>query len=247
MKNRSNLAWKPELFYKEISPIRKNNEKIRLQTDLEFQQNEIKKLNEKYNIEMFSTKVRGGKAFAAEQKIREFKKILLKSKRLHKVTKTKRFEPRKIIQKAANNMNLTTSQKYSLPPDKIEKKSLESENFQVYDFHRLLKVSRDAERYERHDINFDKKARRKLRSPLIVGEKVLVLAERIRKKNAPGNLYKSTTENISFFNREQVYKVRKVFSREDSYDYWISKVDSEKIIEQRFLCQELFVLKNQFN
>ena len=180
MKNRSNLARKLELFYKEISSIRKNSEKIRLQTDLEFQQNEIKKLNEKYNIEMFSTKVRGGKAFAAEQKIREFKKILLKSKRLHKATKTKRFEPRKIIQKAANNMNLTTSQKYGLPPETIEKKSLGSENFrEIYDFHRLLKVSRNAERYERYDINFDKKACRKFRNPLVVGEKVLVLAERI--------------------------------------------------------------------
>ena len=196
---------------------------------------------------MFCTKVRGGKAFAAEQKIREFKKILLKSKRLHKATKTKRFEPRKIIQKAANNKNLTTLQKYGLPPDTIEKKSLKNENFcEVYDFHRLFKVSRDAERYERHDINFDKKAHKKLRSPLVVGEKVLVLAERIRKKDAPGNLYKSTTANISFFNREQIYKVRKVFSREDSYDYWISKVDSEKIIEQRFLRQELLALKNQF-
>ena len=29
---------------------------------------------------MFHSKVRGGKAFAAEQKIREFKKLLLKSK-----------------------------------------------------------------------------------------------------------------------------------------------------------------------
>ena len=51
---------------------------MRLQTDLEFQQNEIKKLNKKYDVEMFSTRLRGGKAFAAEQKIREFKKILLK-------------------------------------------------------------------------------------------------------------------------------------------------------------------------
>ena len=57
---------------------------MRLQTDLEFLQNEIKKLNKKYNVDMFSTKLRGGKAFAAEQKIREFKKLLFKSKRLHK-------------------------------------------------------------------------------------------------------------------------------------------------------------------
>ena len=45
---------------------------MRLQTDLEFLQTEIKKLNEKYNANMFSTKLRGGKAFSTEQKIREF-------------------------------------------------------------------------------------------------------------------------------------------------------------------------------
>ena len=61
-----------ELFYKEIEQKRNQKEKMRLQVDLEFQQNEIKKLNQKYNVEMFSTKIRGGKAFAAEQKIREF-------------------------------------------------------------------------------------------------------------------------------------------------------------------------------
>ena len=44
---------------------------------------------------MFHTKIRGGKVFAAEQKIREFKKILQKSKRIHKSTLTKRIEPKK--------------------------------------------------------------------------------------------------------------------------------------------------------
>ena len=39
---------------------------MRLQTDLEFQLNEIKKLNEKYNDEMFSSRVCGGKAYTAE-------------------------------------------------------------------------------------------------------------------------------------------------------------------------------------
>ena len=72
-----------ELFYEEISDKR-SNETMRLQTDLEFQQNEIKKLNKKHNVETFSTRVRGGKAFAAEQKIREFKKLLLKTKNLYK-------------------------------------------------------------------------------------------------------------------------------------------------------------------
>ena len=54
MKKRSNLSRKLELFYKEIESKRIINERMRLQTDLEFQPNEIKKINKKYNIEMFS-------------------------------------------------------------------------------------------------------------------------------------------------------------------------------------------------
>ena len=68
-----------------------------MRVDLEFQQNKIKKLNKKYNVEMFSTKTRGGKAFASKQKIREFKKILIRSKRLHKLTKTSRLDGKKLI------------------------------------------------------------------------------------------------------------------------------------------------------
>ena len=79
MKKKSNFARKLELFYLEKEPRREeNDEKKRLQTDLEFQQIEIKRLNEKYNVDMFSSRVRGGKAFAAEQKIREFKSYFLR-------------------------------------------------------------------------------------------------------------------------------------------------------------------------
>ena len=135
-------------------------------------QNEIKKLNKKYNIDMFSTKLRGGKAFAAEQKIREFKKLLFKSKQLHKATKTGRLDPRKLIRNVVQNMNNVNLQKYCVPPKTVEKKSLEDEKFrEVYDFLRMVRVSRDAERYKGNDICFDKKTRKKLRSPLTVGEK----------------------------------------------------------------------------
>ena len=66
------IPLKLEKFYKEVDDKRKNK-KTRLQTDLEFKQNKIFDLNKKYNTEMFSTAVRGGKAFAAEQKLRELK------------------------------------------------------------------------------------------------------------------------------------------------------------------------------
>ena len=78
---------------------------------------------------MFSTKLRGGKAFAAKQKIREFKKLLFKSKRLHKATKTGRLDPRKLIRNAVQNMNNVNSQKYGVPLETVEKKSLEDEKF----------------------------------------------------------------------------------------------------------------------
>ena len=44
---------------------------MKLQVDQEFQQLKIKDLNKQNNVKMFSTSLRGGKAFAAEQKIRE--------------------------------------------------------------------------------------------------------------------------------------------------------------------------------
>ena len=53
---------------------------------------------------MFSTRLHGGKGFAAEQKIRELKKLLLKSKFLKKRSKRK-INPNKLIEKATNNLN----------------------------------------------------------------------------------------------------------------------------------------------
>ena len=60
---------------------------MRLETDLEFKQNQIKKLNDEFDVKMFHTKVRWRKAFAAEQKIGQFKKTLLRSKRFQKFKK----------------------------------------------------------------------------------------------------------------------------------------------------------------
>ena len=82
MKNRSLLAKKLRLFYEDIE--NKRTDKMRLQTDLEFKQDQILKLNDEFNVEMFHTRLRGGKAFAEEQKIREFKRLLLRGKRLEK-------------------------------------------------------------------------------------------------------------------------------------------------------------------
>ena len=51
-----------------------------MQTDLEFKENRIYEINSKYNVDMFSTAVSGGKAFAGEQKIMELKKRIFRLK-----------------------------------------------------------------------------------------------------------------------------------------------------------------------
>ena len=194
MKKRHLLNKKMEMFYQEVSKKRKNNP-MRLQTDLEFQQNEIKKLNKKYNVEMFSTKVRGGKAFAAEQKIREFKKLLLKMKNLFKKY-GKKLKPNEVIKKFTTNLNKTKTAKYQIEPEEVEKRALSDDVFrEKYDFYRLEKVGTHASRQDRYNLKKDILNPRKLREPLEIGEKVLVLAERLKKKDAPGRLYKSTTQN----------------------------------------------------
>ena len=167
---------------------------------------------------------------------------------MHKSLKTSRLDGKKLIRNAVQNMNNTNCQKYELAANTIEKKSLENEDFcEIYDFHRMVKVSKSAERYSRNNKRLDKKSRKKLNSPLTVGEKVLVLAERLRKKDAPGNLYNSTTKNTPFLNRNELFIVRKVVLIDNTYYYWISKTGDSKLISNKFLRQELFAIKNQFD
>ena len=89
---------------------------MRLQTDREFQQTAIKKLNKEFDVDMYSTNLRDGKAFAAEQKIRELKKLLLRSKRVQK-SFSKRIKPNELIKKATFNLNNTRSAKYGFSPE----------------------------------------------------------------------------------------------------------------------------------
>ena len=219
---------------------------MKLQTDLEFQQNEIKKLNKKYNVEMFSTRVRGGKAFAAEQKIRELKKLLLKIKSIYKKNGM-RVKPNELIKKTTTNMNKTKTTKYQIEPEYVEKKSLEDDNFrEKFDFYRIEKVGKNNKRIKRYIIKKDAN-KRKLREPLAIGEKVLVLSERLKKKDAPGKLYKPTTQNKSFFNKDKIFIVKKrVKTLTDGWYYWLAEENSNKINKFRFVRQELYVLDGQW-
>ena len=234
MKNRSLLAKKLKLFYEDIK--QKGTGRMRQQTDLEFKQNQIKKLNDEFNVEIYHKKVRGGKAFAAEQKIREFKKILLRSKGFEKFRKNK-IKPSDLIKKAAQNMNETVLTKYQLAPETIEKRSLnpnDDKYFQeIYDFMRIRKIENNQIRNDKYDQKIDIR-KITLRSLLNLDEKVLVLAERLKKKDAPGNLYKASTDNIPFFDRDRIFTIyKRAKLNNGTYLYWVEE-DGKKI-NGRFL------------
>ena len=167
-----------------------------------------------------------GKAFAAEQKMRELKKTLSRNKRMEKF-KGKRIKPNELIKKATFNLNNTRSAKYGYSPQQIEEQVLDPKTgkyFQeVYDFDHLIKVKENRDRLERFDAKVDRHERR-LRDPLEIDEKVIALAERLRKKDAPGRLYKSTTENKTFFNRDRIFTISaRSKLNNGTYLYWLNE------------------------
>ena len=70
------------IFHQDIAKKRRG--RMRLETDRQFQQINIKQLKKEYNVNMYSTNLRSGKEFATEQEIRELNKLLLRSKRIKK-------------------------------------------------------------------------------------------------------------------------------------------------------------------
>ena len=108
----------------------------------------------------------------------------------------------------------------------------------------MIKVKEDRVRREKFDSKIDRRNKR-LRDPLEIGEKILVLAERLRKKDAPGRLCKSKTKNKSFFNRDRIFTISERSKlNNNTYIYWLK--ENGRKIKNRFLRQELFALQNQF-
>ena len=145
-------------------------------------------------------------------------------------------------------MNEAISTKYQLDPETTEKRSLnpnDSKYFQgIYDFLRLWKIETNQTGNDQYSEKLDRR-KRKLRSPLNLDERVLVLAKRLRKKDAPGNLYKASTDNIPFFNRNRIFSTYKGAKLNNGIClYWVE--ENGKKIDGRFLRQELFALNNQF-
>ena len=149
---------------------------MRLHVDNEFQQVKTKDLNEMNDVEMFTTSVGGGKAFAAEQKIRELETRIstLNAQKL-------KILPTKIILNSAINMKNFPSDRYGLTPEE----SISIERFRtIFKMHRIKRTKLVHHKKSRYDKK-KKWQKKNMRENLNNNKKVLVLAERIRKKSAP--------------------------------------------------------------
>ena len=174
MKSRKQIRQRLEQFHEEVESKRKGK-KMRFQVDQGFQQGKIKDFHELNNVEMFSTSLRGGKAFAAEQKIRELKTKLNISKL--NVQKLK-ISPKKIIEISTENMNIQPSKKYGFSPKEVESRAIKSERFRtIYNMHRIEKTDKLNMRMDRYDRKKYSKKRKKLREYLNIGERVFWLNE----------------------------------------------------------------------
>ena len=119
---------------------------------------------------------------------------------------------------------------------------LQDDNYrEIFDIKRIYRVGLDVDRQNRYYEKIDIRKRKKLRFPLNIGESVLILSSRLKKKDEPGQLYKSSTENKPYFNRDKIFRISHKVKRENGkYFYWIENVKG------RFIREELFALNNQF-
>ena len=157
---------------------------------------------------MFITSLRRGKAFAAGQKIRELNSRISKLRTISDKQKAK-MPAVTIIKQSTENMNNVKSEKYSISPNVIEEKCLSSQRFRtLFNFERIERSKNVSDRLHKYDRKRYTVKKKKIHNILEIDEKVLALAERIR-KSAPEKFYKQTFQNIPYFNKKAIFTIRK--------------------------------------
>ena len=82
---------------------------------------------------------------------------------------------------------------------------------------------------------------KKLRDELFVGEKVFILAERIRKKAAPGKFYTQSVQNMPYFNKNRTFIIRRIQTINGIKYYWLKDAPNKKIFTKRFQRTEILL------
>ena len=156
-----------------------------------------------------------------------------------------KITPTKITGNSVLNMNNMKSEKYGLSPEEIEKRSLAGEQFKaIFNMHRIEKSKKFHHRLDRYNRKHYATKRKKLREVLMTSEKVL--AERIKNKAAPGRFYKQSVQNISYFNKNRTFMIRKIQRIDNIKYYWPKDAQNNKNVTKRFQRTELFAVRGNF-
>ena len=128
----------------------------------------------------------------------------------------------------------------------MKKKSISNKRFRtIFNIHRIERTKLVYDRLNRYGKKKYDRKKKKLRKNVNIIEKVLVLAEIIRKKSAPGKFYKQTVQNISYFNKENIFFIRKKQKIHKISYYWL-KDPLNKRLTKRFQRTKLFAINNNF-
>ena len=132
-------------------------------------------------------------------------------------------------------MDNVKSEKYKLTSNEIEKKSLENQQFRTeFNFEHIKISKKTSDRLDRYHKKLYSRKKKNLREELNVGEKVLILAERLQRKPAPGKFYKQSVQNIFYFNKENIFIIRNKRKIEDKTFYWLKTQKTTNISTKGF-------------
>ena len=144
-------------------------------------------------------------------------------------------------------MNKTNSAKDGLLPKDIEKQFPSREKFRLgFKFDQINAVSKMHKVLDKYNKKLYFRKKKKLRTDLAIGENLLLLAERIKKKSAPGKFYKSSVQNISFFNKEKLFVISNKNTIDNKTFYWLADVKNGKTLKGKFQRQEILTIENNF-
>ena len=195
---------------------------------------------------MFTTSLRGGKAFATEQKIRELKSRISKPKAIS--DKKKAIIPAvTTVKQSAENMNNVKSQKYGRSSNVIKEKSLYNEKFRaLFNFKRIERSKNVSNRLDKYDRKKYAAKKKKLRENLSVGEKVLVLVERTKRNVKLENFINKLFKIYRILIKKTVFVVRKKQKIDKKTYYWLKNEEKNKYLLKTFQRSELFATVDNF-
>ena len=134
-----------------------------------------------------------------------------------------------------------------MSPEEIERRALSNERFKtVFNKKRIEKTQGLQRRLDDYDTKKYSLKKKQLREDLSIGEKVFVLAERIKKKSAPGKFYRQSVQNISYFNKEKIFTIWAIKTINKIKYYCLKNAETDRKVSKRFMRTELFALKNNF-